>query len=290
MAQSSRDIKRRISSITSTQQITRAMEMVAAAKLRRAQETVISTRPYFDRLTTSLGTALRAAQEQGEDLPEVLQEREGNSHCLVVLTSDRGLAGSYNAAIIRKAEAFLQEHPETEMVIVGRKARDHFRRRNITALAEFVGLGDRPELRQAIDIGQVILDFFQHEMFDRVTVLYTKFVNTVTQPVTLRTILPVTDQLAEVERSGPEPLYMYEPSINEVLETLIPLYVNAAIYQSLNEAKTSELAARMNAMRNATENADELISKLNLTYNRARQAQITKEIAEIVGGADALQS
>lgn len=290
MAQSSRDIKRRIASITSTQQITRAMEMVAAAKLRRAQESVLGTRPYYERLTNSLSTALGAAEQSGEDLPEILQNRIGERHCLVVLTSDRGLAGGYNAALIRRAEEFMREHPETELVLVGRKARDHFRRRNITALAEFVGFGDKADLRQATDIGQVVFDFYKHDLFDRVTILYTEFVNTVTHRVALRNVLPLTDELTKVERSGPEPLYMYEPSISAVLEALIPLYVNAAVYQSLNEAKASELAARMNAMRNATENAEELIQELTLSYNRARQAQITKEIAEIVGGADALQA
>lgn len=290
MAQSTRDIKRRISSITSTQQITRAMEMVAAARLRKAQEAVVNTRPYYQRLTTSLGTALNALEQSGEELPEIFQEKTGDRHCLVVLTSDRGLAGGYNASIIRKAEAFLEEHPETELVLVGRKARDHFRRGNQTALAEFVGLGDKADLSQATNIGQVIFEFFQHDLFDRVTILYTKFVNTVTQRATLRTVLPIVDQFSEDERMDPGPLYIYEPSISAVLGSLIPLYVNAAVYQALNEAKASELAARMNAMRNATDNAEDLIDELNLTYNRARQAQITKEIAEIVGGADALQS
>ena len=290
MAQSSREIKRRISSISSTQQITKAMEMIAASKLRKAQETVISTRPYYERLTSSLGTALRAAEQAGEELPEIAQSGGGERHCLVVFTSDRGLAGGYNAAIIRQAEAFLREHPETEMVIVGRKARDHFRRRNRQFLAEFVGIGDEASLGQAQDIGHVVFDFFEHRLFDAVTILYTEFVNTVTHRVKLRNVLPLPAQIKEAERSGPEPLYLYEPSIHAVLETLIPLYVNSAVYQSLTEAKASELGARMNAMRNASDNAGELIRELNITYNRARQAQITKEIAEIVGGADALQS
>lgn len=290
MAQSSREIKRRISSISSTQQITKAMEMIAAAKLRKAQETVVSTRPYYERLTASLGTALQAAEQAGEELPEIAQNRSGDRHCLLVLTSDRGLAGGYNAAIIRQAEAFLREHPGTEMVIVGRKARDYFRRRNQTFLAEFIGVGDEPSLRQATDIGQVIFDFYVHGLFDKVTVLYTQFINTVTHRAALRGVLPITDQIKGQERSGPEPLYLYEPSIDAVLEILIPMYLNAAVYQSMTEAKASELGARMSAMRNATDNAGELIRDLNLTYNRVRQAQITKEIAEIVGGADALQA
>lgn len=290
MAESSREIKRRMASISNTQQITRAMEMIAGSKLRNAQETVIATRPYYERLTSSLGTALRAAEDSGENLPEVIRDRNGESYCLLVFTGDRGLAGGYNAAIVRRAEQFLQEHPGTEMVLVGRKARDHFRRRNQTSLAEFVGLGDQANLRTAQDIGHVIFDFFEHRLFDRVSILYTEYINTVTHRVKLRPVLPLPVQIRETQRSQLEPLYLYEPSIHAVLETLLPLYVNAAVYQALTEAKASELGARMTAMRNATDNAGELIRELRITYNRARQAQITREIAEIVGGADALQS
>lgn len=291
MAESSREIKRRIASVSSTQQITKAMEMIAAAKLRKAQETVISTRPYSERLGNSLGIVLDVAEKSGEILPEIAQTRLGERHCLVVFTSDRGLAGGYNSSVIKRAEVFLQEHPETDMVIVGRKARDHFRRRNQTFLAEFVGLGDDPTLTQAQEIAQVVFDFYEHGLFDRVSIVYTQFINTVTHEVVVQNVLPITvEDLPEKSPSEPAPLYVFEPSVNAVLETLIPLYLQSAIYHSLMEAKASELGARMNAMRNATDNAGELIEELNLTYNRARQAQITKEIAEIVGGADALQS
>ncbi len=290
MVQSSREIKRRISSISNTQQITKAMEMIAASKLRKAQETVVSTRPYYERLTGSLGTALRAAELAGEDLPEIAQSRNGKGHCLVVMTGDRGLAGGYNAAIIRQATAFMEEHSGTELVVVGRKARDHFRRINQSVLAEFVGIGDEASLRTAQDIGHVIFDFYEHGLFDRVSILYTEFINTVSFKVNIRSVLPLPEQIKETQPEGPEPLYVYEPSIKVVLETLVPLYVNAAVYQALSEAKASEMGARMSAMRNATDNAGELIRELNITFNRARQAQITKEIAEIVGGADALQA
>lgn len=291
MAESSREIKRRIASISSTQQITKAMEMIAAAKLRKAQETVISTRPYSERLSNSLAIVLDTAEKSGEDLPEIAQTRAGGRHCLVVFTSDRGLAGGYNSSVIKRAELFLQEHPETDMVIVGRKARDHFRRRNQTFLAEFVGIGDDPTLAEAQEIAQVVFDFYEHGLFDRISIVYTQFVNTVTHEVAVKDVLPITiSDLPDESLRGPAPLYVFEPSVQAVLETLIPLYLQSAVYHSLMEAKASELGARMNAMRNATDNAGELIEELNLTYNRARQAQITKEIAEIVGGADALQS
>lgn len=289
MARTSREIKRRIASISSTQQITRAMEMVAAAKLRKVQDRVASTRPYYERLAGSLAVVLQAVEGSGVELPEIAQRRTGERHCLVVLSSDRGLAGGYNTNVIRRAEAFLQEHPHAELVIVGRKARDYFRRRNRTALAEYVGLGDEPQFRQGMDIGQVILDFYLHGMFDQVAILYTQFINTLTQRVRLRPVLPIQSEIASGS-SGPEPVYIFEPSATAVLEELIPLYVNAAIYQSLIEAKASEMAARMNAMAQATDNAEELIEELNKTFHRMRQAQITKEIAEIVGGADALQA
>lgn len=287
-----REIKRRITSIASTQQITKAMEMIAAVKLRKAQAEVLNTRPYFQRLGASLGSVLEAAYKAGDPIPEIAQIRPGEKHCLILFTSDRGLAGGYNAAIIREAEAFLRKHPQTELVILGGKARDHFRRRNQTFLAEFINLGDEPTLEQAQKIGQVVYDFYVHELFQRVTILYTKFINTVTYKVEYRPVLPVTnletDEQAEEEMLNA--LYLYEPSINAVLEALLPLYVDAAIFQSLVEAKASEFGSRMTAMRNASDNADELIKELNLTFHRARQAMITKEIAEIVGGADALEA
>jgi len=290
VARTSREIKRRMASISSTQQITRAMEMVAAAKLRKVQDKVAAARPYFERVAQSLAVVLRAAEQSGADLPVGAQQREGERHCLLVLSSDRGLAGGYNAHIIRRAEAFLREHPETEMVIVGRKARDYFRRRGITALAEYVGLGDEPTARQASDIAQVIMDFYLHGLFDKVTILYTQFINTVTQRVALREVLPLPKDVGEGGQAGSEAVYLFEPSAQAVLEGLIPLYLSSAVYQALIEAKTSEMAARMNAMSQATDNAEELLEELNRTFHRMRQAQITKEIAEIVGGADALQS
>ncbi|HHY10851.1 MAG TPA: ATP synthase F1 subunit gamma [Firmicutes bacterium] len=292
MAQSAREIKRRISSIASTQQITKAMEMIAAVKLRKAQAEVLNTRPFFQRLGASLAAVIEAAHKAGDPLPEIARSRPGKKHCLILFTSDRGLAGGYNAAIIREAEAFLRKHPDTELVILGRKARDHFRRRSQTFLAEFINLGDEPTLRQAQEIGQVVYDFYAHELFDRVTILYTKFINTVTHKAEYRHILPVVRPEADQKTAAEmlNALYIYEPSINAVLEALLPLYVDAAVYQSLVEAKASEFGARMTAMRNASDNADELIRELNLTFHRARQAMITKEIAEIVGGADALEA
>lgn len=293
MAQSSREIKRRMNTIGSIQQITKAMEMIAASKLRQAQTNAQATRPFFARLQVSLSRALAAAERVGEELPPIATSREGDRHCLVVITSDKGLAGGYNANVLRRASEFLTHNPQTQLIVVGRKARDYFRRRNYDILAEFVHLGDDLTTGHAHQIGQVIYDFYVHDLFDKASILYTKFINTVVHRVEIRPILPITQAYtADYESSDKsfDAVYFYEPSLAEVLDSVVPLFIDGAIYQSLVESKASEFGARMTAMRNASDNASELIRELTLSYNRARQAQITKEIAEIVGGADALES
>jgi len=293
VAQTGREIKRRMNTVRSIQQITKAMEMVAASKLRQAQVKAQATRPYYTRLQQSMARTLQAAQRAGEELPLIAQRREGARTCLIVVTSDRGLAGGYNANILRRAEEFLREHPDSQLVVVGRKARDYFRRRRRDTLGEFVNLGDAVTVGHARQIGHMIYDFYVHGLFDRVAILYTRFINTVTHRVELRPVLPIQEAYsgaaAEDDAAGFEPVYDYEPSLAQVIDTVVPLLVNAAIFQSLVEAKASELGARMTAMRNASDNAAELIKDLTLSFNRARQAAITKEIAEIVGGADALE-
>ncbi|MGI6148857.1 MAG: ATP synthase F1 subunit gamma [Firmicutes bacterium] len=292
MAQTGRDIKRRMNTIRSIQQITKAMEMVAASKLRQAQKSAEATRPYFARLQQSLSRALAAAERVGEELPPIARSRQGDRHCLVVVTSERGLAGGYNANILRRASEFTAQHPKTMLVVVGRKARDYFRRRNRDTLGEFVNLGDNITTGQAHQIGQMIYDFYVHDLFDKASILYTRFINTVTHRVELRPILPIGDAYTGGEQETQaafDPVYFYEPSLSQVIDVVVPLLIDAAIFQSLMEAKASEFGARMTAMRNASDNAGELIKELTLSFNRARQAAITKEIAEIVGGADALE-
>src|SRR5690554_993532 len=168
-----------MNTIRNIQQITKAMEMIAASKLRQAQTKAQATRPYFVRLQASLARALAAAERVGEELPPIATSRDGQRHCLVVITSDQGLAGGYNAFVLRRASEFIAEHPDTQLIVVGRKARDHFRRRDHQILAEFVNLGDNISTGQAHQIGQVIYDFYVHDLFDKVTILYTKFINTV---------------------------------------------------------------------------------------------------------------
>ncbi len=291
MAQSTRDIKRRMQSIDNTRQITKAMEMIAAAKLRKAQERVEQSRPYLDRLEDTLGRVAQAARKEGDELPVMAQQRTGDRRCLVVVTADRGLAGGYNANILRRADQYLREHVDVQLILIGRKARDYYRRRGQKFLAEYVNMGDDVDFRQAQEVSHVIEEFFANELFDRVDILYNYFVNSVTQRVKLRQILPIPEPKEEqAVKHGPKALYWFEPSFGGVLNTLVPQFVETSVFQSLLEAAASEQGARMNAMRSATDNATDLIKQLTLSFNRARQAAITTEISEIVGGAEALQS
>ncbi|NLY11605.1 MAG: ATP synthase F1 subunit gamma [Firmicutes bacterium] len=288
MAQSVRDIKRRIQSVENTQQITKAMEMIAAAKLRKVQEQVLKGRPYLDRLSTSLSRILSRAAKDGSELPAIAAKKEGDRRCLIVITSDRGLAGGYNANIIREADNYLSDNPDTQLILIGRKARDYYRRTNHSFLAEYVGIGERVGFRQAQEIGETVQDFYLHDLFDRVDILYTRFVNSAVHRITLSQILPLEE--SQEEANGLEAVFFYEPSIQSVLQAMVPLYIDTVLFQAMVEASASEQGARMMAMKNATDNAGELIRELNLSYNKARQASITTEIAEIVGGAEALKS
>lgn len=288
MAQSSREIRRRIQSVTNTQQITKAMEMIAAAKLRKAQERVEKSRPYLARLRDTTNRMLEAMRLEGSALPRVAGSFSGSS-CLIVVTADRGLAGGYNANVLRQAEELLRENPATQLLLIGRKARDFFRRRDVPYLAEYVGMGDTLSFREAQDIGALVSQFMEGELFTGVSILYTEFLNTVSQRVCHKRILPFEPDATDKQK-GITPLTWYEPSLLAVLESLLPLYLRTTIFQALLEAHASEQGARMNAMHSATDNAGELIKSLNLSYNRARQAAITTEISEIVGGAEALQA
>lgn len=287
MGNSGRDIKRRIQSVKNTQQITKAMEMIAAVKLRKAQATVEKSRPYRHQLETSLSEALFAARKAGEDLPAIAKKTNEERPCLVVLTSDRGLVGGFNANILRQADEYIQKHKNTQVIVVGRKGRDYFRRQNSSVLADFVYLGDAPSFAQAKDISHVIQEFFLNDIVDRVDILYTNFVSTITHPVVKAQMLPLVE-LPTKSDSGVQALYLYEPSVAEVLAHMVPLYLDTVIFHAIQESNASEQASSMNAMRNASDNAVELIEELNLSFNRYRQSVITTEISEIVGGAEAL--
>lgn len=279
---SMRDIKRRIKSVKSTQQITKAMKMVAAAKLRRAQDSVMQARPYTLKLTETLGRLVAVTTDLTNPLLEV---REPQSIGYVVISADRGLCGGFNANILRKANAEIKELGNVSLVTVGRKSRDFFKRLNRPIKNEFTGLGESIDFAVAKEIANEVMDLYIRGEFDEVYLVYTEFVSALTQNPTTIKLLPVQTP----EDSEPTIDYVYEPSAEAVIDVLLPKYVETTVYRALLESKASELGARMTAMDSATKNAKEMIDKLTLSFNRARQAAITREISEIVGGAAALE-
>ena len=280
---SMRDLRRRIKSIKSTQQITKAMKMVAAAKLRRSQEMVVASRPYAKRIKDVLARAAGATTETNHPL---LEKREVKSTGYVLITADRGLCGGFNANLIRKANGELKEFNNPRLVTVGRKGRDFFKKRGYEIVGEFTNLGESISFDAARVIAGFIVEKYLDGTFDEVYLVFSEFVNPLVQrPQTIK-LLPL--ETPEEEAGGGE--YIFEPSADAVLNTLLPKYVEVQVYRALLESKASEHGARMTAMDTATENAAEMIAKLTLQLNRARQAAITKEIAELVGGAAALEA
>ena len=280
---SMRDLRRRIKSIKSTQQITKAMKMVAAAKLRRSQEMVVASRPYARRIKDVLARVAAATTDVNHPL---LEKREVKSTGYVLITADRGLCGGFNANLIRKANQELKELKNPKLVAVGRKGRDFFKKRGQEVVGEFTNLGESISFDAARVIAGFIMEKYLDGTFDEVYLVFAEFVNPLVQrPQTIK-LLPL--ETPEEEAGGGE--YIFEPSADAVLNTLLPKYIEVQVYRALLESKASEHGARMTAMDTATENAAEMIAKLTLQLNRARQAAITKEIAELVGGAAALEA
>jgi F-type H+-transporting ATPase subunit gamma len=281
-------IRRRIASVKNTRKITRAMKLVAAAKLRRAQDAIIAARPYTNALTKVVGELAVAA---GKDAHPLFLERPGQKAAIVVFTSDRGLAGPFNSSIIKRVDQYAKDelagYAEVSLRIIGKKANQYFVRRNANiASFELSPVGSPTALALARETANRVIADFLAERVDRVFVAFNEFKSPGSQAVVLRQILPVIPpESSEVEATD----MIYEPSKEELLGRLVPLYVQIGLYRAGLESIASELGARMMAMENATKNAGEMISKLTLDYNRARQAAITKELAEIVGGAEALK-
>lgn len=284
-----REFKRRIRSVQSTQQITKAMKMVAAAKLRRAQENAENSRPYTETLQGTLARLSGVAYDVRHPLLDKREEVRKVGY--VVVTSDRGLCGAYNANIIRTANVTIAEderNVQTGIIAVGRKARDFFRKRGGVD-AEFINLGDNVSYADAREIAQYVMNAYENGELDEVNLVYARFVNALRQVPTLVKLLPLeTPQEDEEQESGRVVDYIYEPSAEDILLTLLPKYVGSEIYHAMLEGKASEHGARMTAMGNATENAGEIIDALTLEMNKVRQAAITDEILDIVGGAEAL--
>lgn len=308
-------IRDRIKSVKNTKKITEAMRLVAAAKVRRAQEQVIATRPFADALAQVLyGLQTRLRFEEA-NLP-LLKQREVRSVGILVISGDRGLCGAYNSNVIRRAEnrakELKAEGKDYKFILVGRKATQYFQRREQPIDATYTGLEQIPTAGEASKIADELLSLFLSETVDRVELVYTKFVSLISSRPVIQTLLPLDPQGLEagddeifrlttrggnfqVERqkvtsqvrSFPQDM-LFEQNPVQILDALLPLYLNNQLLRALQESAASELAARMTAMNNASDNASELIGKLTLTYNKARQAAITQELLEVVAGAEAL--
>lgn len=286
-----RQIRQRIRSVRNIAQVTRAMEMIAASNMRRAQALTLASRAYADKAREVLQYV---ATEPGRSklLHPLLEERsEVKAVGIVLYSADRGLAGAYNINIIRKTLEFARSHEQAKRAVryitVGKRGRDLLRRYGKEIVADFSEMGIPPSPAQVGALARATLDEFLSGRVDEVHLAYTDFVNVLRQVPTIRRILPIEE--AEIKREGLPQVYLYEPSAEQILAQVLPRFVEVQIYQALLEAIASEQAARMVAMRNATENAKELIESLTLLRNKVRQASITKEILDIVGGAEALR-
>ncbi len=284
---SPREIRRRIRSVRNMSQITRAMEMVSASKMRRAQQRVVASRPYAERLQTVIAdlSALQIDPEEMRAFP-LLEQREVRRSAVILITPDKGLTGALNSNIIRRASRYILSDAgvPVEVIATGKKGRDFMVRTRQEVVAEFTGMGDNPSLEDIRPIAQVALDDFTSGKVDAVHIVFPRFVNTLSQVPEVRQILPI----ARPEGVGEYSDYIFEPNPRAVLNDLLPRFVEIQIYQALLESIASEHSARMVAMRNASQNAKDLVSDLTLSYNKARQAMITAEVSEIAAGANAL--
>ncbi len=281
-----RDIRRRIRSVKNTQQITRAMKMVAAARLRRAQERLLSARPYVRQMITLLSSAAARTEQRAHPL---LAEREVKKVLLVLVTADRGLCGAFNTNLIRATVAYLEDAShqgrKVSLWLVGRKGRDFFRRRSVPVVSDRVGLFGRLEFSSAEEIARELADLYTQESVDAVDFLYNEFKSILSQRVTTERVLPIKPLTPPEGQTLID--YLYEQPAEEIFNALLPRYVAVEVYRALLESQAGEFAARMTAMEAATNNAAELIDQLTLHMNRVRQAAITKEIIEVVSGAAA---
>jgi F-type H+-transporting ATPase subunit gamma len=282
------DYRRRIRSVKNTQQITKAMKMVSAAKLRRTQDRVVASRPYSKSLNDLLSNIVAAAQSQGLASDPLLEVREQKKVALVLITSDRGLAGAYNANLVKFATKYIADHvgPAYQLEAFGRKGRDFFKKRNFTIAGEYVGRLEKATMSDAKELATKLIEQYRSGEIDAVHLIYSEFKGVMSQIPQVLQVLPVnTPAVAEGEVSRD---YIYEQKPQELLATLLPKYVEAQIYRGLLEANTGQHAARMAAMDSASRNCSEVIDDLTLTMNRIRQAAITKEIIEVVSGASSV--
>ncbi len=288
---SAQDIRRRIKSVTNTQQITKAMKMVASARLRRAQGKAHATEPYAAKLGELLKNVASSAQKVNHPL---LTKRPVTKTGYLIIGADKGLAGPYTYNLMKKVMTLLAgKDPETyELVVVGRKPQEYLKHRKYKIAQVYSGFSDKPEYENATELAKDVADYFVEAKVDEVVMVYTHFINSITQEVRTTKLLPVETPQVETDLFEDEEAvekYIFVPSGEDIFFELLPKYVEISVYNSLLQAAASELGSRMTAMTSATDNASELLDKLHLEYNKVRQAGITNEISEIVGGANALQ-
>jgi F-type H+-transporting ATPase subunit gamma len=296
-------IRKRIGSVKSTQKITRAMKMVAGARLNRAQQRILALRPYAVRTSDVLRHVTATVREQASDAPvgelshPLLAQRPEKNVLLLVITSDRGLCGAFNSTINRFAERLWRESEAAgktvQIAVIGRKGRDYFRRRKAPVTQVLAGVWERLSLDEGRRIASSVLTPFVAGQVDAIYIVYNEFKSAMSQRVVAEPLFPLGASLVQQESAGTEPAessleYIFEPNREALLERLVPMYVEITILRALYESMASELGARMTAMDSATKNAAEMIDRLTLAYNRARQAAITTELMEIIGGANAL--
>jgi F-type H+-transporting ATPase subunit gamma len=279
------DIRRRIRSVKNTQQLTKAMKTVSAAKLRRAQDRVLSARPYAEQLKRVLGNLTSRLENVSHPLLEV---REEERILLIVVTADRGLCGAFNSNILRTATAFLREHlaQKVSLVTAGRKGRDFFRRRGIPMHTEFVGIFSKLDYGHARDISETAVQAYSAAEVDAVYIVYNEFKSVIQQRIVVEKVLPLSR--GELQQTQQPVEYIFEQQPQEIFNRLLPRYVEVQIYRALLESAAAEHGARMASMDTASRNAGEMIEMLTLNMNRIRQAAITREIIEVVSGAGAL--
>jgi F-type H+-transporting ATPase subunit gamma len=279
------DIRRRIRSVKNTQQITKAMKTVSAAKLRRAQERVFSARPYADQLKKVLGNLTARLQDVSHPLLEIRPEER---ILFVIVTADRGLCGAFNSNIIRSAQGFIREHKEKtiNLVMVGRKGRDFFRRRAVPIRSEFVNIFSRLDYGNAKDIAEVLVQAYTDAEVDAVYMVYNEFKSVIQQRIVVEKVLPLSR--TDIKETESQLDYIFEQPPQEIFNRLLPRYVEIQVYRALLESAAAEHGARMASMDTASRNAGEMIDMLTLNMNRIRQAAITREIIEVVSGAGAL--
>lgn len=289
---SMRDIKEKIASTKQMRKITKAMQMVSAAKLNHAQSAAQTYQPYADKLKEIVSSIAATLKNEGAEMHPMLKTRPVKKTAYFVITGDRGLAGAYNANVLKYTQQQIdQKHRSKDaytVIVVGKVGLEYFKKRHHPIVLSRTGLPDELRFENVADLAKETVALYSNEEIDELHLIYNHFVNAVSQTLTDTRLLPLTDVEQEPTDTAATS-YLYEPSESEVLDRLLPLYAEGLVYGALADAKAAELAARVTAMRNATDNANDIIEKLTLSFNRARQAAITQEISEIVGGAAALE-